>query len=281
MTKLKGRICLVTGAASGIGRLLSLELADRGAHLVLWDVDADRLDAVVGEVRARRGGKAWGFRCDVTDRAMVERIADQVRAEVGDPIVVVNNAGIVSGRWLVDLAPEQIERTFAVNVLALYWVTKAFLPTMIAHGEGHVVTVASAAGLVGVAKQTDYSASKHAAVGFDESLRMELRRMGSLVRTTVVCPYYIDTGMFEGVKTKRPFLLPILKQDKVASKIACAIESDRRTVILPPFIRLLPITRALPVPLFDRLMDLFGVNQSMDEFVGRAVEHVEPTKRAS
>ena len=281
MTNVNGRICLVTGAASGIGRLLSLELADRGARLVLWDMDTDRLDTVVDEVRARGGEKAWGFRCDVTDRAMVERIADQVRAEVGDPIVVVNNAGVVNGHRLVDLAPEQIERTFAVNVLALYWVTKAFLPAMLACGEGHVVTVASAAGLVGVAKQTDYSASKHAAVGFDESLRMELRSMGSRLRTTVVCPYYIDTGMFEGVKTKRPFLLPILKQDKVARKIACAIERDRRTVILPPFIRLLPVTRALPVPLFDRLTDLFGVNQSMDEFVGRAVERAEPAQRAN
>ena len=96
-----------------------------------------------------------------------------------------------------------------------------------------------------------------------------------------MCPYYIDTGMFEGVKTKRPFLLPILKQDEVARKIASAIERDRRTVILPPFIRLLPITRVLPVAMFDRLMDLFGVNQSMDEFVGRATEPAEPAQRAS
>ena len=160
MTNVNGRICLVTGAASGIGRLLSLELADRGAHLVLWDMDAARLDSVVNEVRASRKGKAWGFRCDVTDRAMVDRMADRVRAEVGDPVVVVNNAGIVSGQRLVDLAPEQIERTFAVNVLALYWVTKAFLPAMLAHGDGHIVTVASAAGLVGVAnKRTTRRAS--------------------------------------------------------------------------------------------------------------------------
>ncbi|MBK9178393.1 MAG: SDR family oxidoreductase [Acidimicrobiales bacterium] len=275
MTNVNGRICLVTGAASGIGRLLSFELADRGARVILWDLDADRLETVVEQVRARRGGEAWGFRCDVTDRAMVQRVADQVRAEVGDPMVVVNNAGVVSGERLVDLAPEKIERTFAVNVLALYWVTKAFLPAMLAYGEGHVVTVASAAGLVGVAKQTDYSASKHAAVGFDESLRMELRRMRSRVRTTVVCPYYIDTGMFEGVKTKVPFLLPILKQEEVARKMARAIERDRRTVVLPPFVRVVPVTRVLPVAVFDRLMDLFGVNQSMDDFVGRALERAE------
>ena len=279
MTNVKDRICLVTGAASGIGRLLCLELADRGARLVLWDLDAERLDATVEEVRARRGGAAWGFRCDVTDRAMVEQVAERVRAEVGDPTIVVNNAGVVSGQRLVDLAPEQIERTFAVNVLALYWVTKAFLPAMLEHGTGHVVTVASAAGLVGVAKQTDYSASKHAAVGFDESLRVELRGMGSPIRTTVVCPYYIDTGMFEGVRTKVPLLLPILKQEKVARKIASAIERDRHRVVLPPFIRLLPVTRILPVPLFDRLMDLFGVNESMDDFVGRSSERSDEAQR--
>lgn len=280
MTNVNGRISLVTGAASGIGRLLSFELADRGAQLVLWDVDGDRLDAVVEEVRARRGTAVWGYRCDVTDREMVGHVADQVRLDVGDPTVLVNNAGIVSGRRLVDLTAEQIERTFAVNVLALYWVTKAFLPAMISRDDGHVVTVASAAGLVGVARQTDYSASKHAAVGFDESLRVELRRMKSRVRTTVVCPFYIDTGMFEGVKTKVPLLLPILDQGKVARKIAGAIERDRRVLVMPPFIRLLPITRALPVPVFDRLMDLFGVNQTMDDFVGRAptrTEGAQPT----
>jgi all-trans-retinol dehydrogenase (NAD+) len=269
MTNVSGRTCLVTGAASGIGKLLALELADRGADLVLWDLDADRLDEAVAEVAARRGGRAWGYRCDVTDREAVAAVAEKVRAEAGDPTVVVNNAGIVSGRHLADLTPEQIERTFAVNVLALYWVTKAFLPSMLARDEGHVVTVASAAGLVGVAKQTDYAASKHAAVGFDESLRMELRALGSNVRTTVVCPYYVDTGMFEGVKTKVPFLLPILQPETVARKVARAIARDRRTVILPPFVRLLPATRVLPVALFDRLMDLFGVNRSMDDFVGR------------
>lgn len=268
MTDVRGQICLVTGAASGIGRLLALELAGRGAQLVLWDLDEARLAPVVDEIRRRPGGEAWGFACDVADRSSVARVAARVRAEIGDPAVVVNNAGVVSGMRLVDLPSEKIEQVFGVNVLALYWVTKEFLPAMIQRDHGHVVTVASAAGMVGVARQSDYSASKHAAVGFDESLRVELRRMRSHVRTTVVCPYYIDTGMFEGVKTRVPFLLPILQQDKVAARMARAIDHDRAVVVMPPILRLLPVLRLLPARAFDTVMNLFGVNVSMDEFVG-------------
>lgn len=271
MTQVQGRIVLITGGASGIGRLLALELADHGAELVLWDLVEDRLAPVLDELRART--KVHGYACDVSDRDMVRAVADRVRADVGDPDVVVNNAGIVSGARLLDLADEKIIATFGVNTLALYWVTKAFLPAMVTRNRGHVVTVASAAGLVGVAKQTDYSASKHAAIGFDESLRVELRQYAPGVRTTVVCPYYIDTGMFEGVKTRVPWLLPILDPEKVARRMAKAIERDRRVVMMPPIVGLLPALRVLPTPVFDGVMDLFGVNVSMAEFVGRS----EPT----
>ncbi len=268
MTDVHGRIALVTGGAAGIGRLLALELARRGAVPVVWDLDEARLGDVVEELDRVSGGRARGYACDVRDPVAVTAVADRVRREVGDPDVVVNNAGVVSGARLVDLTEEKIRRTFDVNVLGLYWVTKAFLPAMIAADRGHVVTVASAAGLVGVARQTDYSASKHAAVGFDESLRVELRQVAPGVRTTVVCPYYIDTGMFRGVRTRVPLLLPILQPGVVVTKIADAIESDRRMLVLPPLVRLLPVLRVLPPRAFDRVMDLFGVNRSMDHFVG-------------
>src|SRR5579875_1960303 len=170
-----------------------------------------------------------------------------------------------------------IRHTFDVNVLALFWVTRAFLPAMIEAGRGHIVTIASAAGLVGVARQTDYSASKHAAVGFDESLRAELRQSAPRVRTTVVCPYYVDTGMFEGVRTRVPLLLPILKQEDVAVRIADAIAKDREILVLPPIVRLIPALRLLPPAAFDWIMDLFGVNVSMDHFVGRRGSPPPPT----
>ena len=100
---------------------------------------------------------------------------------------------------------------------------KAFLPEMLASDQGHIVTIASVAGTIGVCGLVDYCASKFGAVGFDESLRMELRTLKSRVRTTCICPYYIDTGMFKGVKTRFSIFLPIMKEDYVVNRILNAI----------------------------------------------------------
>jgi all-trans-retinol dehydrogenase (NAD+) len=270
MTSLAGRTAVITGGASGLGRLLGVELAGRGSRVILWDIDEARLQSTTEEIRGMSGGRCSGYLCDVSDAHAVRDTADQVLSDVSEVDVLVNNAGIVTGAPFLELPDERIETTFRVNVFPLYWVTKAFLPGMVARGRGHVVTIASAAGLVGVARQTDYSASKHAAVGFDESLRVELARLAPAIRTTVVCPFYIDTGMFEGVRTRFRRLLPILRAEEVARRIVTAIEKDRRRLIMPAIVRLVPVLRALPPPVFDEVMDLFGVNQSMDEFVGHA-----------
>jgi all-trans-retinol dehydrogenase (NAD+) len=171
---------------------------------------------------------------------------------------------VVSGKHLLELGDDEIERTFRVNTLALFWVTRAFLPGMVAGGSGHVVNVASAAGLIGTPRQTDYSASKHAAVGFTEALRMELRGVAPGVKTTVVCPYYTDTGMFAGVKTRFAPLLPILKTDDVVTAIVDAVQRNK-----PPMVRTLPAMRLLPVWAFDLTAELFGLTKSMEHFTGR------------
>jgi all-trans-retinol dehydrogenase (NAD+) len=181
--------------------------------------------------------------------------------------VLVNCAGVVTGKPLLEASEAQIRRTFDVNVLGLYWTTRAFLPGMLARDSGTIVTIASAAGLIGVARQTDYSASKWAAIGFTESLRAELR--GTAVSTLVVAPYYIDTGMFAGVRTRFPLLLPILHEADVAKRVLDAVKAGRKQLVLPPLVRVLPVLRALPVGAFDALADLFGINRSMDHFVGR------------
>lgn len=276
MTDVRGRRVLITGGASGIGRLLADELARQGARLVLWDLDERALTATVDALRSK-GFDAEGHRCDVSDRAAVYALAEQV----GDVDVLVNNAGIVSGRPLLEIPDEQIEKTFAVNTLALYWTTKAFLPGMLARDRGHIVTIASAAGLLGVSRQTDYSASKHAAVGFDESLRVELAKTAPGVRTTVICPFFVNTGMFDGVKTRVPWLLPILEQEAVAQRIARAIARNEQRVTLPAVVRLLPAARVLPTRAFDGLMNLLGVNVSMEHFTGRTTTgrpHEEPAR---
>lgn len=270
MTQIAGSTVLITGGASGLGRLMGLGMARLGADVVLWDLDAAGLDEVAHEIKGSTGRDAHTFEVDVTDRELVYATADRVRDAVGDVDIVVNNAGVVSGRPLLELDDDAIRKTFEVNALALYWVTKAFLPAMVERDRGHVVTIASAAGFVSTAGQTDYSASKRAAVGFDESLRQELRQVAPRVRTTVVCPYYIDTGMFEGVTSRFPALTPILEPRAVVTKTVDAILRDRPRLLIPFYsVIMAPLSRILPVEVFDAALDLLGLNRSMDTFVGR------------
>ena len=270
MTKLTGKNVLITGSASGIGRLMAHKIAARGGNVILWDIDRPGLEALAEQL------ERWGYRaaayhqCDLSDPDDIAASAGRVLADHGGVDVLINNAGIVSGKPLLELTDEAIRRTFDINTLALFRTTRCFLPGMIARGHGHIVTVASAGGLVGVPRMTDYSASKFAAVGFDESLRVELKRMGHRrIRTTVVCPYFINTGMFRGVKTRFPFLLPIMEPDDVARRIVAAIEQDKGRLILPPFVLALYPTRLLPTALFDHVATFFGINNTMDDFQGR------------
>jgi len=264
MTRFHGSHVLITGAASGIGQLMALGAQARGARLTLLDRDAAGLRAV----QKTMGGDTAAYAVDLCDRAAVRAVAAEVLAARGPVDILINNAGIVTGKRLLDCSDEDIERTFQVNTLALFWMTRAFLPAMIAQGRGHLVTVASAAGLSGVPRLTDYTASKFAAVGFDESMRQEFRRLGLPIRTTVICPYFIDTGMFSGVRTRFSWLLPILEPGYVARRILGAIEADRRRLILPRFVLAVLLVKALPPTWFDALMRIFGVNRSMDAFVG-------------
>lgn len=270
MTTIAARHVVITGAGSGIGRLVASRMASGGAAVTMLDISEDGLARASEKVRDV-GGRARGYACDVSDKGAVARVARQIIEEAGPVDILVNNAGVVSGGWLPDLTDEQIERTFRVNTLALFWMTRAFLPAMIERNAGHIVNVASAAGLVGSCRQTDYAASKYAAVGFNEALRMELRRLAPRVRTTLVCPYYIDTGMFAGVRTRFPWLLPILREDQVARRIVRAVEANHGRALMPRVVRVVPALRELlPLPVFDSLMDALGVNEAMSRYVGRA-----------
>ena len=261
---LTGARVLITGAGSGIGRRMAIGAAERGADVIIWDVDALAGDRVAAEVR-QAGGRALAAAVDVTDATSVA--AEALAA--GPVDVLINNAGVVTGKRLLDASEAQIRRTFEVNALALYWTTRAFLPGMLDRGRGKIVTIASAAGLIGVAKQTDYAASKWAAFGFTESLRAELRTDGHPVSTLIVAPYFIDTGMFAGVRTRFPLILPILAERDVARRVLDAIESGRQQLIMPPFAALTPAMRVLPIAAMDAIADALGINSTMDEFTGR------------
>jgi all-trans-retinol dehydrogenase (NAD+) len=269
MSELRDQNVLITGAASGLGLLMARRIGAEGAQVILWDVNAAALADGARDLESRGCSVATDV-CNLADRAAIRRCAEEVLARHGHVDVLINNAGIVSGKPLLEISDDEIQRTFAVNTLALFWTTRAFLPQMKERNHGHIVTIASAAGLVGTARLTDYCASKFAAVGFDDSLRLELDRLGCDIQTTVVCPFYISTGMFAGVKTRFPFLLPILDPDYVADRIVDAIRGNRRRLIMPRFVYSVYAARLLPVALFDAIMRFLGVSKSMDEFTGRA-----------
>ncbi len=268
-TPVRGAVVLVTGAASGIGALVAVQAAHRGARaVVLWDRDLPAAQDVATRVQAA-GATCLAQRVDLRDAQEVEAAGRVVLERLGRVDVLVNSAGVVTGRRFEDLSEEDVARTFDVNVLALYRVVRCFLPGMRTRDRGCVVTIASAAGLVGVARQTDYSASKFAAVGFMESLRSELRRSGSHVRTLVVAPYYVSTGMFAGVRTRVPLLLPVLEPERVASQVLDSVERGDARRILPWFANAVLLVKALPVPVADAVTDLFGISTTMDTFTGR------------
>ncbi|NNF16810.1 MAG: SDR family oxidoreductase [Gammaproteobacteria bacterium] len=268
MTDVAGKRVLITGGASGIGCMLAEQLAARGAAIVVWDIDSDGLDAITSKLRDQ-GHEAHSYQCDLSDRRAIAATAAAMRDADLHVDVLINNAGIVSGDFLLDLTDEHIERTFAVNTMALFWTTREFLPGMINNGAGHIVTIASAAGFAGTAKMVDYSASKFAAVGFDDALRVELKSMGTPVTTTVVCPFYIDTGMFHGVKTRFSWLLPILDADYAVTRIADAIQRNRHRLIMPRMVMSVFLMRLFPVAVQDAMMKFLGVTTSMEDFVGR------------
>jgi all-trans-retinol dehydrogenase (NAD+) len=133
---------------------------------VVWDIDPEGIDKLAQQWQAETGGKLHAYTCDVADRRDVEETAQRVRRDVGPIHILINNAGVVLGKLFLESDPEQIERTIRVNTLGLFWTARAFLPEMVAANQGHLVTVASAAGLVGVRRLSDYCASKWAAIGF-------------------------------------------------------------------------------------------------------------------
>lgn len=269
MTHVAGATVLVTGGAQGLGRLLGYAVARLGGQPVLWDLDGETLAATAEFITDATGVPVPTWTCDVTDLEQVGRSADAVRERCGTVDIVVNNAGVVSGVPLLEADPAAIRRTLEVNTLSLFWVTRAFLGEMVARDRGHIVTIASAAGWIGVPRQTDYAASKFGAVGFDEALRMELSQRGSSVRTTLVCPYYIDTGMFAGVSSRWSWLLPILRPRPVVTRIIDAVQRDKPRLFLPPVVGVLPLLRGLPPRWFDRTAELLGVTEGMQTFRGR------------
>lgn len=266
-----GELVLITGAGSGIGRLMAQEFAALGTVLVLWDINQEGLKETARIAKSRGASRVHYYLCDCSDKNEVYRVADQVKREVGDISILVNNAGIVTGKKFIDAPDSLIEKTMEVNTMAHFWTYKAFLPAMIANNHGHLVSIASSAGLIGVNGLADYCASKFAAVGFAESVGLELLATGKDgVKTTIVCPYFINTGMFDGCQTKWPSVLPILNAEYVTKKIIHAVLTDQVYLLLPKSMYFINALKTiLPMKQGLLLGHYMGAFNLMDTFRGR------------
>eukprot|EP00343_Euplotes_focardii_P001671 CAMPEP_0205802380 /NCGR_PEP_ID=MMETSP0205-20121125/4675_1 /ASSEMBLY_ACC=CAM_ASM_000278 /TAXON_ID=36767 /ORGANISM="Euplotes focardii, Strain TN1" /LENGTH=208 /DNA_ID=CAMNT_0053068683 /DNA_START=87 /DNA_END=710 /DNA_ORIENTATION=+ len=198
---IQGDHVFITGAGSGIGREMSTMLAKKGAKITITDINFESAQETV-KIINMAGGHAHAIKLDVTNVENIKEAHEEAKAKFGVIDILINNAGISIGKSVVDMTKKGIDMVFNINTISQLYTIKQFLPDMLKQDKGQIVTIASAGGTVGVANNADYSASKWACYGLDESIRTELKAKGSKVKTTCINPYYIKTGMFKGVKAK-------------------------------------------------------------------------------
>ena len=209
------------------------------------------------------------IKCDVSDVNSIKDSGRIARDKFGPVTLLINNAGVVSGKPILELSEFLIKKTIEVNTLAHLYTIREFLPDMIKLNKGHIVSIASIAGVVGLTKGSDYSASKFGAFAIDECLRLEMKKNNYNIKTTCICPYYINTGMFDGVKSN--FFMPILDQNWVVWRIITAIRQNEPVVLMPWYSSIYFIGRGiLPTWLSDSLFKVAGALNFMDDFKGRA-----------
>lgn len=279
---MRGATVLITGAARGMGELYARRAAREGAAAIaLWDVDTARADALAAELARTpatvRGGSAPRvrvFTVDVSDREAIRRGVAETRTELGDPDVLINNAGIVRGALFWEHDPEQdIERTMRINTLGPMWLTREVLPAMIADTSRpkRILNIASAAGTLANPRMSVYASSKWAMIGWAESVRLELAGEGHRhVAVTTFCPSFISTGMFAGARG--PLLTPIMTPQRAVRDAWNGMLAGTPMVLRPWTVKLAMAFRGvLPTRAWDVVAGrVFRVYSSMDRFTGRA-----------
>jgi short-subunit dehydrogenase len=253
MDDLRGRVALVTGATGGLGRRLALELARQGARLVVTARDLAALQGVAAEA-GRAGVEALAVPADLTDPDDRRGLVDEAVGRFGQIDVLVNNAGIIRAVAFGDENPERLVATNLVGPLAL---TRLVLPGMLERREGHVLTIASITGLIGVPHLASYSASNAALVAFSRAMRIELRGTG--VSATVVCPGFMcDAGAYVPYATSTPWYLGCTSTERVARHAMKAVREDRGELIvnsrpLRPFAMLQAASPRIALAVLERL----------------------------
>lgn len=268
MTKIRENCVLITGGASGIGRIMGRMALQKGARcLIIWDINEANIASTKAEFAPL--GRVEGYVVNVADREAVVATYQRVKEECGAVDILINCAGIVTGNKTFDKQSiDEIVRTMEINSIAPMVIAQQILPDMLARNHGHICNIASAGGMISNPKMSVYAASKWAVIGWSDSVRIELAERKSKVRITTVAPFYINTGMFDGVRSR---IIPILNPVRTSRKILRAIEHNRDFRGIPfgfHFIRL--CQGLLPTVVFDFLFGkCFGVYSTMDHFTGR------------
>ncbi|XP_066430492.1 17-beta-hydroxysteroid dehydrogenase 13-like [Eleutherodactylus coqui] len=249
-----GEIVLITGAGHGIGRATAAEFAKLQSVLVLWDINKNGVEETAAQCR-KIGAKVYTYVVDCSKREDISKAADQVKQEVGDVNILINNAGVVSCADLLSLQDSQIQRIFEVNVLAHFWTTRAFLPSMMKKNHGHIVTIASLAGSIGVPFLVDYCSTKFAAVGFHKALTAELAALKiSGIKMTCLCPTFVDTGF---VKNPSSSFSPVLVTEDVAKTLVDGILINKKMICIPSFASLSAVLEVLLPERAQRALNAF------------------------
>lgn len=280
MTKIANRTVLITGGAAGIGKMLAERCLEQRAYkVILWDIN-ERSLLETKEEFAKRNFDVYTDVVDVADVNDIKRAAAKVKQELGTVDILFNNAGIVVGKSFKEHSHRDISKTININVAGVMHVALEFLPDMIDQKEGHIINIASAAGLIPNPNMSVYAASKWAVLGWSESLRLEQEEGETAVIITTVTPSYINTGMFDGVKA--PLLTPIMEPKYIVDKIMRAVKEDEILVMEPFMTKTIPLLRGvLPTRVFDFVAGkIFGVYKTMEKFKGKPKEEAVPDKDA-
>ncbi|KAL6411309.1 Short-chain dehydrogenase/reductase family 16C member 6 [Ilyonectria robusta] len=252
-------VIVITGGSSGLGLLIAEVYGMRGASVAVLDVN---------EMENTEARGVTYYKCDVSDKAQVAKVAGEIEKELGTPTVLINNAAIVIGKTLLDLSLDEIDKSFSTNLLGPFYCLKAFLPAIIRSGNGGtIVNISSVIGTVGAAQLTDYAAAKAGITAMHRSLTAELRESHPEIRTVLVTPGQLSTPLFYGVQTPNSFVAPVVEPVDVTKEIVAAIDSGRgATVGMPLYARWIDWFNVLPVGVQVIVRAIAGVDRGMKSF---------------
>jgi len=242
------KVVMITGASSGIGRGLAVELSRRGARVGLVARRSALLAEIIQQINAQ-GGVAVALAADVQDAAAMKEVARQLQEQFGPIDMLIANAGIGTTTDAANLEANEVARVFGVNVVGAASSVSAVVPEMVRRGKGHLVAISSLAAYRGIPKSASYAASKAALSSFFESLRLDLKPKG--IDVTIIHPGFIKTPLTAGREARMPFLMEV---DEAVKKIIWAIEKKRKSYAFPwQLASIVRLGLVMPNFLYDRI----------------------------